>query len=91
VLFLVHIDLTGADLAAFERYEMEVLPLLPAHGGVLEQRLRSLDNAHEIHLLRFETEAGRQAYLADPHRADQAGLWRQSGATATTIQVEAIG
>jgi hypothetical protein len=37
----VTIDLTNANLEAFEAYEARVLPLLGKHGGRLEMRVRS--------------------------------------------------
>lgn len=63
------------SVAAFREYERRVLALLDRHGGMLERRLRSVDDSAliddcaEIHVLSFETREGYQAYLADPDRA----------------------
>ena len=84
---LVQIDLSGADLEAFEAYEAAVLPLLADHGGVLEQRLRGLDGLTETHVLTFPSPEARQAYLTDPRRLAQADLWTRSGACSTVLEV----
>lgn len=87
MLFLVQIDLTGADLAAFERHEAVVLPLLAEHGARIERRLRGPDDDFETHVLNFPSQAALDAYLADPRRAAAAELWLRSGATAERWEV----
>lgn len=71
----------ASSVAAFREYERRVLALLDRHGGMLERRLRSVDDSAEIddsaliddcaeiHVLSFETRDGYRAYLADPDRA----------------------
>ena len=75
---LVHIDLAGADLEAFEAYEAAVLPLLADHGGEVLQRLRGVDRLAETHLLGFPSRQAYEAYLADPRRTR---LFEQRAAT----------
>ena len=62
-----------ADLIA---YEDRVLAMLADHGGRLLQRLRT-DGAgegpFEIHVIRFDSEDGLTAYLADGRREALAG------------------
>jgi hypothetical protein len=62
---------------AFEDFEGVVLPLLPNYGGTLMLRLRtgaenliagSLEAPYEVHLIRFESEAGFTAYSNDETR-----------------------
>ncbi|KAA0989147.1 DUF1330 domain-containing protein [Dyadobacter aurulentus] len=61
----------------FHAFEAQVLPLLQRHGGKLLMRIRpdptdfiagELDPPYEIHLVRFEDEAGLQAYGNDEER-----------------------
>ena len=84
---LVQIDLTAADLTAFEAYEAAVLPLLAEHGAVLERRLRAIDDSAETHLIDFPSPAALEAYLADPRRAALAPAWRACGAGASHSEV----
>ncbi len=51
-----------------QRYEDAVLDLLAAHGGRLDQRLRSGDGRTEVHLVSFPDRAAYQAFLTDPAR-----------------------
>jgi uncharacterized protein (DUF1330 family) len=83
-------DLTGADLAAFEAYEAAVLPILSDHGAALERRLRSCDGAMEVHILDFPSPEARQAYLNDPRRAAQQGLWLQAKVVAKSVEVDEV-
>lgn len=88
---LVTIDLTGADLAAFEAYEAKVLPLLARHGARLEMRVRALDGSSETHLLSFPDSGAFEAYRADPVRMAAQDAWAHCGAVAVVTEVEAIG
>ncbi|RIV31323.1 GNAT family N-acetyltransferase [Micromonospora radicis] len=62
------VELGEAAVEAGQRYEDRVLALLPRHGGRLERRLRTGDEGTEVHLIRFDTRAGYEAFLADPER-----------------------
>jgi hypothetical protein len=56
------------DLVA---YEDAVLPLVPAHGGRVRERVRTdgADGAPlEIHVLEFPSEDALDAYMNDPQR-----------------------
>lgn len=88
---LVAIDLRDADLARFEAYEAQVLPLIAVHGGRIDMRVRALDGQSETHLLHFPDAAAFEAYRADPKRLAALPLWDESGARAVTTPVEAIG
>ena len=67
-LRLVAVVEYGADPEAGQRYEDAVLTLLERHGGQLERRLRAVDGRSEVHLIRFDSRAGLDAFLADPQR-----------------------
>ncbi|MGS2619762.1 GNAT family N-acetyltransferase [Micromonospora sp. LZ34] len=74
-----------ADAAeAGQRYEDSVLGLLGRHGGRVERRLRTGDGGTEVHLIRFDTRDGYDAFLADPERA---GLRAALGDAAPTTRV----
>ncbi|GAB3851697.1 hypothetical protein GCM10029963_39960 [Micromonospora andamanensis] len=62
------VELPDDAVEAGQRYEDTVLALLPRHGGRLERRLRTGDGRTEVHLIRFDTRAGYEAFLADPER-----------------------
>lgn len=88
MLLLVAIDLSGADLAAFDHYEAQVLPMLAQHGGRLKLRVRAIDQRSETHLLYFPDESGCQAFLGDPARHALRPDWDACGANAVTVPVE---
>jgi uncharacterized protein (DUF1330 family) len=88
--FLVTIDLSAADLAAFDHYEAQVVPLLAQYGAEMEVRVRSLDRQSETHLLHFPDDAAHRAFLADPTRQAMRPILERSGATSTVIEVEQL-
>ena len=88
---LITIDLSQADLPAFDHYEAQVLPLLALYGGAIIFRLRATDDRSEFHLLQFPDADAFAAYKADPRRTALASLWQASGATATTTPVTRLG
>jgi uncharacterized protein (DUF1330 family) len=87
---LVTIDLSEADMPAFDRYERNALALLAGHGGTVEARLRSIDRRSETHLLHFPDSAAFEAFLADPARQALRPDWEACGARAAMIEVEKI-
>jgi hypothetical protein len=88
---LVTIDLANADLALFESYEANVLPLLPKHGARLEARVRTRDGLRETHLLYFPSPEAREGYLADPARLALRPDWERCGAVSSVSEVDDIG
>ena len=90
IRFLVQIDLTEADLPAFEAYERAVLALMPDHGGGIERRLRNVDGAIETHLLAFSSAEAFEAYLNDPRRTALAPAWQACRAKAQRWEVREI-
>jgi hypothetical protein len=61
---------------ALVAYEDRVLALLPDHGGVVLQRARTAgtgDEPLEVQLLRLESPAALDGYLADPRRTALSG------------------
>ncbi len=62
------LDVPVGGVAALQRYEDLVLPLLARHDGALERRLRTADGTTEVHVLTFGSDAAYRGYLADPER-----------------------
>jgi uncharacterized protein (DUF1330 family) len=88
--FLVTIDLSQADIAAFEEYEGQIVPLLAHYGAAMEVRVRSIDQKSEVHLLHFPDDAAHRAFLADPKRQAMRPIMEGSGATSTVVEVERL-
>lgn len=84
---LVTIHLQGANIAAFEDYEAQVLALLPNYGAAIIERLRAANGQSEFHLLHFPDADSLAAFQSDPIRASLQSLWQSSGASATVTQV----
>ena len=63
------IDIPPEAVAAFQRYEAGVLPLLALHGGRLDRRLSTRDGTTEVHVLSFASESHYRDYLDDPDRS----------------------
>ena len=87
MLVVVQIDLSNANLAIFDEYESNVLPLLKRYGVRLVERLRSVDQHCEIHLLEFPNADALSEFRADPTRASLQGTWQESGAVSTLTEV----
>lgn len=75
----------------FQGYEARVLLLLAEHGGTLERRLRNGDGTMELHVLRFASRAGLDAYRADPRRLEAAPQLQRSGAAMEAVEVFDVG
>lgn len=90
MLILVQIDISQANMSLFEDYETQVLSLLGNHGGVLVERLRSMDGKSEVHLLDFPDNRSFDAFRADPARAALQDLWSSCGALTTVTDVRRL-
>ncbi|WP_250028425.1 hypothetical protein [Paractinoplanes maris] len=84
LLLAAIVDMAPGLAAEGRRYEDAVLALLPRHGGTLESRRRSLDATSEVHLIRFDSRSGYDAFMVDP---DRLALRDQAGAAAPTTRV----
>lgn len=83
------------QIAVFEQFEAQVLPLLAQHNGRLLLRIRPTDTTiieqtleppYEIHLLEFASQADFERYLADPQR--QAYLPLKDQAIRSTFVIQ---
>jgi len=91
MLVCVQIDLTGADLPAFDAYEIKALGILSQYGASVVERVRSCDTRSEFHLLEFPDRTAFDSFLADPVRAAMKDEWTASGARSTVSEVTSIG
>ncbi|MDO6416814.1 hypothetical protein Q4F19_20695 [Sphingomonas sp. BIUV-7] len=91
MLLLVQLDISQAEMALFDEYEARVLALLGSHGAKLVERLRSTDQATEVHLVHFPDASAFEAYRADPVRVGLQQLWLECGASSTLTEVRRVG
>ena len=80
----------AAGIADFRAYEDQVLPLLAAHNGVLQRRLRGADGGVEGHIVRFSSAVAFDGFPADPRRAHHAHLLERSGAAMESLVMEDV-
>jgi len=80
----------AAGVSDFQAYEAAVLPLLTEHGGMLERRLRGRDALVEVHLIRFVSRDGLEAFRHNPRRQEAAPLLARSGAMIDVLEVEDV-
>ena len=85
---VVVVDVPADGVAAFQRYEDHVLPLLDRYGGRLERRLRTPDATTEVHVLSFPADSAYRGYLSDPERSGHRGVL--DGVAITQRVVEAL-
>ncbi|MEV4713729.1 GNAT family N-acetyltransferase [Micromonospora sp. NPDC049374] len=84
------VELPDDAVEAGQRYEDTVLALLPRHGGRLERRLRTGDGRSEVHVIRFDTRAGYEAFLADPERTALRGTLGEAAPRARVLEVHEV-
>lgn len=90
MLLVVDLDLSDADFQAFEDYEDRVLALLPEFGATLRERLRSLDNGREFHLIEFPNEEEFSRFMGDSRRKALAPMQKQGNASTTIYNVRRL-
>jgi len=70
LLLVAIVEMAPGNTAAGQRYEDTVLDLLDRHGGLVERRMRSMDSATEVHIIRFRSRSGYESFMVDPDRLD---------------------
>ncbi|BCJ40578.1 hypothetical protein GCM10010168_80880 [Actinoplanes ianthinogenes] len=68
LLLVAIVEMADGHAEAGQRYEDDVLALLPRHGGTLERRTRDAAGGEEVHLIRFRDRAGYESFMTDPDR-----------------------
>ncbi|MGN9909222.1 hypothetical protein ACTMTJ_16895 [Phytohabitans sp. LJ34] len=84
LLLVAIVEMADGHTEAGQRYEDEVLAFLPRHGGSLERRMRATDGPTEVHVIRFASRDGYDAFMVDPERR---ALRERAGAAAPTTRV----
>jgi hypothetical protein len=87
LLLVAIVEFAPAGTAAGQRYEDTVLGLLDRHGGSVERRMRSMDSATEVHIIRFRSRAGYESFMADPDRLDHRGRIGDAAPTTRVLEV----
>jgi hypothetical protein len=87
LLLVAIVEMASASIAAGQRYEDTVLGLLDRHGGSVERRMRSMDSATEVHIIRFRSRAGYESFMADPDRLDYRGRIGDAAPTTRVLEV----
>jgi uncharacterized protein (DUF1330 family) len=87
-VLIAEVPADGVDV--FREYESLVLPLLAAHGGRLDRRLRSGDGHREIHIVWFPDSEALDAFRADPRRQQVGHLLELSRASTDLFVVEEV-
>ena len=70
LLLIAIVEMAHGSTATGQRYEDTVLGLLDRHGGSVERRVRSMDSATEVHMIRFRSRAGYESFMVDPDRLE---------------------
>ncbi|WP_246273144.1 hypothetical protein [Phytohabitans houttuyneae] len=84
LLLVAIVEMAEGHAEAGQRYEDEVLALLPRHGGTLDRRMRATDAPTEVHVIRFASRAGLESFMVDP---DRLALRDKLGDAAPTTRV----
>lgn len=87
---VVLLKVPRSGIRDFLAYEACALPLVAAHGGALQRRLRNGDGTAECHLLSFPNREAFERFKADPRRAAAAHLLATSGATAEVFEMSDV-
>jgi hypothetical protein len=81
------VEMVPGQAEAWLRYEDAVLALLDRHSGTLERRIRSTDGTAELHLLRFQSREGFEAFMVDPDRIAHRAHAGEAAPTTRVIEV----
>lgn len=68
LLLVAIVEMASGSIATGQQYEDTVLGLLDRHNGSVERRMRGIDSATEVHIIRFRSRAGYKSFMADPDR-----------------------
>ncbi|SCG64995.1 DUF1330 domain-containing protein [Micromonospora coxensis] len=90
LLLVALVEFSLDDPEASRRYEDAALALLGRHGGRVERRLRSTDGWTEVHVLRFDSRAGWEAFQADPQRRALRAALGDAAPTARVIEMREV-
>jgi hypothetical protein len=90
LLLAAIVEMAPGSAAAGQQYEDAVLGLLDRHGGSVERRMRSMDSATEVHIIRFRSRAGYESFMADPDRLDSRDKIGDAAPTTRVLEVREL-
>jgi hypothetical protein len=90
LLLVAIVEMAPANTAAGQQYEDIVLGLLDRHGGSVERRMRSMDSATEVHIIRFRSRTGYESFIADPDRLDYRGRIGDAAPATRVLEVREL-
>jgi hypothetical protein len=90
LLLVAVVEMAPGNTAAGQRYEDTVLDLLDRHGGSVERRMRSMDSATEVHIIRFGSRAGYESFMTDPDRLDYRARIGDAAPTTRVLEVREL-
>src|SRR5258708_8593871 len=65
LLLVAIVEMAPGRAAAGQQYEDTVLGLPDRHGRSVERRMRSMDLANEVHIIRFRSRTGYESFMTD--------------------------
>lgn len=90
ILLVALVEMAADAAEAGQRYEDEVLALLPRHGGTLERRLREPATGNEVHVIRFAGRAGYESFMVDPDRLALRARYAGTAPSARVLEVAEV-
>ena len=90
LLLVAIVEMAPGSAAAGQQYEDTVLGLLDRHGGSVERRMRSMDSATEVHIIRFRSRAGYESFMTDPARLDYRDRIGDAAPTTRVLEVREL-
>lgn len=90
LLLVAMVEMAPGHTEAGQRYEDAVLALLDRHGGSVDRRLRTGDSTTEVHVIRFRSRSGYEAFLVDPDRLDHRAALGAAAPTTRVLEVHEV-
>ena len=86
--FIARVPQHGVD--DFLKYERSIIPVLIEHGGLIERRLRSVDERVEIKVVRFPSQEAYEELARDYRCRAAEPLLESSEATVEVFAVQEV-
>ena len=90
LLLVAIVEMAPGSAGTGHRYEDTVLGLLDRHGGAVERRMRSMDSATEVHIIRFRSRAGYESFMVDPDRLEYRDRIGDAAPTTRVLEVREL-
>jgi hypothetical protein len=90
LLLVAIVEMAPGNAATGQKYEDTVLGLLDRHGGAVERRMRSMDSATEVHIIRFRSRAGYESFMVDTDRLEHRDRIGDGAPTTRVLEVREL-